>query len=79
MTPWDGWAQVVHVGGVPWAGSGGDHGDLCAVPLLWSCFPPPQTGTGDGHKQTDLVLETRLLLPCKFLSSLKPALKLKFQ
>lgn len=32
-----GW-QVVHVGGVPWAGSEGDHGDLCAVPLHGAVF-----------------------------------------
>lgn len=33
MTPWDGWAQGVHVDGVPWAGSAGDHGVLCIVAL----------------------------------------------
>lgn len=51
-------------------------GDLCVVPPPWGCFPPPpQPGTGDDHKQTDLVLQTRLLPHSTILKSLNPVLK----
>lgn len=55
------------------------HEDLCVVLPPWGCFPLPlpQPGTGDRYKQTDSVLQTELLPPCKFLNSSNSVLKLQ--
>ena len=51
---WDGWAQAVHVGGVPWAGAGGDRlwGPLCHASSM-GLFPSSTPARNGGWPQAD--------------------------
>lgn len=80
MTPWHGWAQVVHVGGVSWAGPAGDKGTsvLClfhgAVSLLLHHKQEQGMAIADRFSvgnQTAAALQVPYIL--------KPSLKLKLQ
>lgn len=76
---WDGQAQAVHVGGVPWPGAGVDQlwRPLCCASSV-GFFPSSSTAARNrGWPQTDLVLQTRLLPPCESLKSLNPVLSLQ--